>query len=551
MHKLKSIQFLLVAVTACCFNIACFCQPVLNTVKENIGSMINDANDQVLPVFSFEKKTLYFSQNTGIDGNYEVWQSQLEPNGQYTPKQRANFVTGPSLLNQYIFNTLPNNLFLINGKFENKQTPKNFEKGFSWYVSSGNQFQIISTKTLQIDGLEDMLKGNIANAFYHPAKKILLLSFATSGKRDIYISTPKQQQQMPYLLWNKPIALPNTINSEWEETCPFLDETGTVLYFSSNKPGGFGGDDVYYSKLLSTDFTQWSPAKNLGFFVNSNKSELYYSVSSKDSTAYFVSYKNAYGAGDIFRIRFYVDDKWNNIPPAIKPSNSPIVTNQPSPIINNQNTTVNNTPSTTTQQGETTTNNTPIITRQQLPLEKFKPNNLILLLDVSSSMANNNKMNFLKNAANQLLSKLRFVDKVSLVTFGQSANVVFQTGSLRDKDSLIGILNKLKAVETETFINLGLQKAYTQAIANYIENGNNEVLVITDGYFSIHPKSLELIAKNPQIKLSFALIDAGSITNNIINYLQRSLPNSLVIEMVNENLDIYKMLEHIKDQSKY
>jgi hypothetical protein len=528
-----------IAVIFCLCKIVSFAQPVFNAVKENLGTMINDANDQVLPVFTQDKKTLYFSQNTGINGTYEVWQSQLEPNGQFTPKQRARFISGPSALDQYIFNTFSNGLFLINGKFENKQSTNVFEKGFSWYSNKSNQFQITATQTLQIDGLDEMLKGKIANAFYHDGKKVLFLSFATTATRNIYVCTPKPGQAMPYLLWNKPVALPNIINTEWEESCPFLDESGTILYFSSNRPGGYGGDDIYYTQLLSTDFTQWSTPKNLGFYVNSNKSELYYSVSSKDSTAYFVSYKNSYGAGDIFRIRFSITKQNKKIP---------IATGKPT---TGQNTIVKDTATVQPKPLVVANNsNLPTITKQQLPLEEYKPNNLVLLLDISASMSSNNKMNFLKKASDQLLTKLRYVDKISLVTFGDEAHVVFQTGSLRDKDSLLQVLQKLEADQTETFLNPGLQKAYTQAIANFIPNGNNEILVITDGYFSVHSQSVELINKNPQIKLNFVLIDAGGITNNITNYIKRLLPNSSIVEMVNENTDVNKLLELIKEHSK-
>jgi hypothetical protein len=591
-------------LTACQLSIAA--QPVFRAVKENLGPMVNDGHDQVVPMFSPERQTLYFSQNTGVNATYEVWQTQLSQYGQCSPKQKTNFVSGPSLLNQYIFGAYPAGLFLINGKFDNKKDANAFEKGFSWYKSAGNQLVLAATQTLRIDGLEEMLQGNIANAFYHPGKKILLLSFATQGKRDIYICTPKPGQQLPYLQWSRPIPLPPGINTDAEESCPFLDESGTVLYFSSNRPGGFGGDDIYCSKVLSADYTQWSPAQNLGFYVNSNKSELYYSVSSADSTAYFVSYKNSYGAGDIFRIRFYIDERWPGLPkppptnPAItvappqrpgstaqpnRPANAaplpsnptagtpqsgrnvrpnrsatpavpttapPTATASPSvpPPPNGPVATAAPPPNNTAPIGTIAPANTPVITAIQLPVEQYKPNNVLLLLDISMSMASNNKMNFLRKASDQLLMRLRYIDKVSLLTFGEQATLVYHTASLRDKDSVLRLMQKLEAVEAETFVNIGLQKAYRQAIDTYLEDANNEILVITDGYFSINQSTVELIQRNPQIRLSFVLVDAGSIAPNIVNYVKNMLPNSRVVEMANENLDVYRMLEMIKEHSK-
>jgi von Willebrand factor type A domain/WD40-like Beta Propeller Repeat len=528
-------------------------QPVFKSVKENLGPQVNDGNDQVVPMFSPERKTLYFSQNTGVNETYEVWQTQMDGYGQWSPKQKTSFISGPAQLNKYIFGAYPSGQFLINGKFSNKKDANSFEKGFSWYKRSSNQFNIEATQTLQIEGLDDMLQGQVANAFYHAGKKLLLLSFAFQGKRDIFICTPKAGQQAPFVQWNRPVPLPSSINTASEESCPFLDESGTVLYFSSNRPGGFGGDDIYCSKVLSSDYTQWSPAQNLGFFVNSNKSELYYSVSSADSSAYFVSYKNSYGAGDIFRIRFTMDQKWPLSP--APPVSQPIAAAAP-PRSNN--TTPTNRPVNAAATPQAPGNiapmgtlaNTPVITAIQLPLAEYKPNNVLLLLDISMSMASNNKMNFLRKASDQLLTRLRYIDKVSLLTFGEQANLLYHTASLRDKDSVLRLMQKLEAVEGETFVNIGLQKAYRQAIDTYIEAGNNEILVVTDGYFSINQSTVELIQRNPQIRLSFVLIDPGSIAPNIVNYVKNMLPSSLVVEMVNENLDVYKLLDTIKQHSK-
>jgi WD40-like Beta Propeller Repeat len=309
--------------------LACQAQPKFKAVKENLGPLVNDSQDQLLPFFSPNHQTLFFSQNTGPNERYEVWQAPLAPGGGWGNKQRA--IGSPAGLDQYVFGAYPPNLFLINGKFADKANADSFAKGFSWYRAEGGQFSPKHTASLEIEGLDEMLQGQFANVFYHPGRRVLLLSFATDGKRDLYYCLPKAGQTDPPQQWQRPAKLPGTVNSNFEDSCPFLDDSGTVLYFSSDRPGGFGKDDIYCSKLLSEDFGQWSPAQNLGFFVNSNQSELYYSISPTDSLAYFVSYKNSYGAGDIFRIKFVMENNWPGQPSTALPQ--PVAQPSPEPVL--------------------------------------------------------------------------------------------------------------------------------------------------------------------------------------------------------------------------
>jgi hypothetical protein len=332
------------------------------------------------------------------------------------------------------------------------------------------------------------------------------------------------------------VKLPATVNSQFEDSCPFLDQSGTVLYFSSDRPGGFGQDDIYCSKLLSEDFGQWSPAQNLGFFVNSNQSELYYSVSLVDSLAYFVSYKNSYGAGDIFRIKFAMANNWPGQPappnpgPAVASQVNPPPDNAPPPV-----------PAVTP---------TPVDPKVQLPLAEFKPNNLLLLLDVSQSMRQNDKMALLRRASDQLLSRLRPVDRVALVTFGERAVLRYATRALMGKDTLLAVMQRLEPNEGETSLSPGLEKAYGHLQANYLAEGNNEVLVITDGYFNINHQAMGLIRRTPQVRLTFVLVDAGRIEGEIVAYIRRSFPASAIVQMSRPDAEVNLLLENVKKHSQ-
>lgn len=87
----------------------------------------------------------------------------------------------------------------------------------------------------------------------------------------IYKSTPKDQGDIyvSYLNgeeWSTPVSLgPNINTNKWEGSCS-ISSDGRTLYFSSERPGGFGGKDIYKSVKLPNG--QWGPAENLGPTIN-------------------------------------------------------------------------------------------------------------------------------------------------------------------------------------------------------------------------------------------------------------------------------------------
>ena len=509
-------------------------QQGFKSLRENLGLAVNNSADQIVPVFSQDGLHLYFAQNSQADGYYEIWQATIDSSANWMPAERKTNLRSSGLFNQTVFGAFADDWFLINGRFSKANGSFVYDKGFSWYKADKNVFNPSKALPVEIEGINEQLKGGFANAFFHKNKKVLLLSFANPEKRDLFICYPADTTRWPIVKWKKPILLQSGINTTFEESCPFLDETGRVLYFSSNRPGGFGSDDIYVSYALSDDLQQWTKPQNLGHRVNSNFSELYFTTYSGHPYAYFVSYKHSMGAGDIFRIR---TEDTIALPPMITQSN----TSAPLPVAEVPAKQTANVPGPPIQQNE--------IKPGQLPVESFSPNNITLLLDKSVSMSQSNRIDLLRKSANFMLGKLRYLDKVSLVTFGEKANVAYATHAFRNADSLINVIARLQPDEGETFLNDGLQKAMTQAVAMHIEGGNNEILIITDGYFSISDKSMQLLQANSKVKITFVLVDAGNIENNIKNYITNRLPVAKILTLTNTKKDDAVLLEHIKAQS--
>lgn len=114
--------------------------------------------------------------------------------------------------------------------------------------------------------------------------------------------------------------------------------------------------------------------------------------------------------------------------------------------------------------------------------------NLVFLLDVSGSMNNQNKLPLLKSALKVLVENLRQQDKVSIVVYAGAAGLVLPATSGSDKTQILRAIENLNAGGS-TAGGAGIELAYKIASENYIENGNNRVILATDGDFNVGASS--------------------------------------------------------------
>jgi len=128
--------------------------------------------------------------------------------------------------------------------------------------------------------------------------------------------------------------------------------------------------------------------------------------------------------------------------------------------------------------------NDPLASNDVLPLDKFKSNNIVFLLDVSSSMNSPGRMPLLKLAMLELAGVLRRSDRVSFVSFSTQSRVLAGNISGSDQDTIISIINSLRPSGSTNGVK-GLHTAYEIAQKNFIPGGNNTVLLATDGIFKM------------------------------------------------------------------
>jgi outer membrane protein OmpA-like peptidoglycan-associated protein len=125
-----------------------------------------------------------------------------------------------------------------------------------------------------------------------------LLFFASDrpggfGGIDIYVS-PKLSGDK----WGSPSNLGPNINTEFDDDSPVLDFNGKSLYFSSKGHNGMGEYDLFKSEFDSTT-NQWSGPVNLGYPINTPDNDTYYVISSDGKRAYYASVKDDLGDGDL------------------------------------------------------------------------------------------------------------------------------------------------------------------------------------------------------------------------------------------------------------
>ena len=110
------------------------------------------------------------------------------------------------------------------------------------------------------------------------------------------------------------------------------------------------------------------------------------------------------------------------------------------------------------------------------------PNNLVFLLDVSGSMDSPDKLPLLKAALRLLVSQLRPEDRVSIVVYAGAAGLVLEPTS--DKGRISEAIGRLEAGGS-TAGGAGIELAYRTALQGFLREGNNRVILATDGDFNV------------------------------------------------------------------
>jgi Ca-activated chloride channel family protein len=121
---------------------------------------------------------------------------------------------------------------------------------------------------------------------------------------------------------------------------------------------------------------------------------------------------------------------------------------------------------------------------RELPSEERGPANLVFLVDVSGSMEQDNKLPLLQRSLSELVKNLSDEDRVAIVTYAGSSGLVLAPTSGAKRHEILDAIANLQAGGS-THGSEGIRLAYETAREHFLKDGNNRVILCTDGDFNV------------------------------------------------------------------
>lgn len=152
------------------------------------------------------------------------------------------------------------------------------------------------------------------------------------------------------------------------------------------------------------------------------------------------------------------------------------------------------------------------LSSKKLNLDTLPPSHLIFLIDVSGSMDMPNRLPLIKSAFRLLVNNLRDKDSVAIVIYGGATGIMLPTTSGGEKEKIIKAIDELEPGGS-TPGESGIRLAYMLAKKHFIKNGNNRVILATDGDFNVGMKTEseldELISQHRESGIYLTCLGVG------------------------------------------
>lgn len=150
---------------------------------------------------------------------------------------------------------------------------------------------------------------------------------------------------------------------------------------------------------------------------------------------------------------------------------------------------------------------------RKINMATVPPGNLVFLLDVSGSMDMPNKLPLITSGFIKMVKTLRAIDTVSIVTFGETVQVLLEGVPGSEKETIIKAIEKITA-DGYTPGEAGIRLAYKVAKKRFIKGGNNRIILAADGDFNVGMSTekdlMALIQQEKQSGIYLSCLGVGS-----------------------------------------
>ena len=150
----------------------------------------------------------------------------------------------------------------------------------------------------------------------------------------------------------------------------------------------------------------------------------------------------------------------------------------------------------------------------------FKPNNVVLLVDISGSMRKDDRIGQVKEAMKGLIDLFRDIDAISLITFNTQSKMWFELVSGDQKSSMLNRVDSLSPAGQTNGLT-ALNAAYDLANKGFISGGQNRVILITDGQFALNQDLKARLSQESKKGIELLLIGFGDENDRGVESLRR------------------------------
>jgi OmpA-OmpF porin, OOP family len=280
---------------------------------ENMGTKINSTLAELRPTISADGNLLFFiCQNhpantkfTSVPNSQDIWFSQRDTaTGKWSNAIHLGYPLNTTHYNAVYWISPDNNRLLLRGAF---QEGAFITKGVSMsYLDKEGEWT--PPNALYIKNYEKYDRGHQSGASMAQDGQTLLL-YMTPEKggenNDLYVCFLSADGS-----WTEPKSLGKKINlPEYDELTPYMASDGVTMYFSSNRPGGLGDNDIWMTRRLDKSWQKWSDPVNLGSPINTPDWDAFFTLDAGGEYAYLTTNENTFGESDIVKVKLMEEKK--------------------------------------------------------------------------------------------------------------------------------------------------------------------------------------------------------------------------------------------------